>query len=63
MQSPDSSHLVWTGPLGGGTVCFFFTGPPPKKTKSKIVLEYPNWASPGPPKKVKVHGLGLPYIQ
>ena len=39
---------------------FFFTGPPLKKTKSKIVLEYPDWASPGPHKKVKVHGLGLP---
>ena len=25
---------------------FFFTGPPLKKTKSKIVLEYPDWASP-----------------
>ena len=20
MQSPDSSHLVWTGPLGGGVL-------------------------------------------
>ena len=39
---------------------FFFIGPPPKNTKSKIVLEYLDWASPGPPKKVKVHGLGLP---
>ena len=39
---------------------FFFTGPPLKKTKSKIVLEYPDWASPGFPKKIKVHGLGLP---
>ena len=39
---------------------FFFTGPPLKKTKSKIVLEYPDWASPGPPKIVKVYGLGLP---
>ena len=38
----------------------FFNGPPLKKTKSKIMLEYPEWASPGPPQKVKVHGLGLP---
>ena len=42
---------------------FFFTGPPLKKTKSKIVLEYPDWASSGPPKKVKVHRLGLTQIQ
>ena len=42
------------------TGCFFFTGPPLKKKKSKIMLEYPDWASPGPPQKVKVHGLGLP---
>ena len=42
------------------TGCFFFTGPPLKKTKSKIMLEYPDWASPGPLQKVKVHGLGLP---
>ena len=34
-------------------VFFFFTGPPLTKTKSKILLEYPDWASPGPPKKVK----------
>ena len=27
---------------------------------SKIMKEYPDWASPGPPQKVKVHGLGLP---
>ena len=39
---------------------FFFTGPPLKKTKYKIMLEYPNRASPGPPQKVKVYGLGLP---
>ena len=39
---------------------FFFHWASPKKTKSKIVLEYPDWASPGPPKKVKVYGLGLP---
>ena len=39
---------------------FFLTGPPLKKTKSKIMLEYPDWASPGPRQKVKVHGLGLP---
>ena len=38
----------------------FFHWASPKKTKSKIVLEYPDWASPGPHKKVKVHGLGLP---
>ena len=38
----------------------FFTGPPQKNIKSKIVLEYPDWASPGPPKIVKVYGLGLP---
>ena len=25
------------------------------------MLECPDWASPGPPQKVKVHGLGLPY--
>ena len=37
-----------------------FTGPPLKKSKSKIMLEYPNWASPGPLQKVKVFGLGLP---
>ena len=42
---------------------FFFTGPPLKKTKSKTVLEYPDWASPGPPKNVKVYELGLPLIQ
>ena len=41
----------------------FFTGPPLKKTKSKIVLEYPDWASPGLPKKVKVHGVGLPQYR
>ena len=39
---------------------FFFTGPPLKTTKSKIMLECPDWASPGPPKIVKVYGLGLP---
>ena len=33
---------------------------PLKKTKSKIMSEYPDWASPGPPQKVKVHGLCLP---
>ena len=42
----------------------FFHWASPKKTKSKIVLEYPDWASPGLPKKVKVQGvffsLGLP---
>ena len=38
----------------------FFHWASPKKTKSKIMLEYPDWASPGPPQKVKVHGLGLP---
>ena len=38
----------------------FFTGSPLKKTKFKIVLEYPDWASPSPPKKVKVYELGLP---
>ena len=42
-----------------GTGCFFHWASP-KKTKSKIVLEYPDWASPGPPKKVKVYILGLP---
>ena len=25
------------------------------------MLECPDWASPGPPQKVKVHGLALPY--
>ena len=39
---------------------FFSLGLPQKKPKSKIVLEYPDWASPGPPKIVKVYGLGLP---
>ena len=38
---------------------FFFTGPPLKKNKSQIMLEYPDWASPGPPQKVKIHGLCL----
>ena len=38
----------------------FFNWASPKKTKSKIMLEYPDWASPGPRQKVKVHGLGLP---
>ena len=41
---------------------FFFTGPPLKKTKSKIMLEYPDWASPGPPQTVKVHGQVLPSL-
>ena len=41
------------------TGCFFHWASP-KKTKSKIVLEFPDWASPDPPKKVKVHELGLP---
>ena len=30
--------------------------------KSKIMLEYPNWAFPGPPQKVQVHGLPSPKI-
>ena len=55
------THFLSWGLLGNILYrVFFFTGPPLKKTKSKIVLEYPDWASPGPHKKVKVHGLGLP---
>ena len=39
---------------------FFLTGPPLKFSKYKISKKCPDWASPGPPQKVKVHGLGLP---
>ena len=38
----------------------FLTGPPLKFSKYKISKKCPDWASPGPPQKVKVHGLGLP---
>ena len=31
-----------------------------KSFKYKIMLKCPDWASPDPPQKVKVHGLGLP---
>ena len=39
---------------------FFLTGPPPKFSKSKIMLKCSDWSSPGPPQKLKVHGLVLP---
>ena len=39
---------------------FFFTGPPLILFKYKIMLKCLDWASPDPPQKVKVHGLGLP---
>ena len=39
---------------------FFLTGPPLKFSKYKISKKYPDWATPRPPQKVKIHGLGLP---
>ena len=48
------------GPVQNQLQGVFFHWASPKKTKSKIVLEYPDWASPDPPKLVKVYGLGLP---
>ena len=56
-----SNNLLWANVKQGTYRVFFFTGPPQKKTKSKIVLEYPDWASPGLPKNVKVHEVGLPW--
>ena len=53
------SFLLKFGKYSINTGCFFHWASP-KNTKSKIVLEYPNMASPGPPKKVKVYRLGLP---
>jgi len=44
MQSPDSSHLVWTGPLGGGikklVVFLPFLGPQgPLRVPSSVLQQ------------------------
>ena len=69
-SAPLLDHSTAIENICGATMYFwcqlqgvFFTGPPLKKTKSKFVLEYPDWASPGLPKKVKVHGVGLPQYR